>query len=128
LIGADRCGLLFRHLKIAKLACHIRRPRYPERGRNSGKVPIADDLFESYPARLQTFNQNRNLAADSLQVQRTAKITTTDDCSEARPLPAAALLSASDIGVSRRDANTGSCRPVPRRLGSRALDREETSW
>ena len=94
LIGADRRGLLFRHLKIAKLACHIRRPRYPERGRNSGKVPIADELFESDPARLQIFNQKGNFATDSLQVQRAAKITTTGDCSEARPVPAAALPSA----------------------------------
>ena len=35
-----------------------------------------------------------NLAADSLQVQRAVKVTTTDDRSEARPVPAAALLSA----------------------------------
>jgi hypothetical protein len=26
-------------------------------GRNSGKAPIADALFDSYPARLQIFNQ-----------------------------------------------------------------------
>jgi len=50
-------------------------------------VPIADELFEGHPAGAQGFNQKKNLAVDSLQIQRTAKISTTDDCSEAQPAP-----------------------------------------
>jgi hypothetical protein len=45
------------------------------------------------------FNQKKNLAVDSLQTQRAAKVTTTDDCTEAQPMARV-----------------------------RALDRRETSW
>jgi hypothetical protein len=62
--------LLFRHLKIDKLAWHIAGPiATSEWGCNSGKVTIGDALFDSYPSWLYIPNQNRSLAADSLQIQ-----------------------------------------------------------
>jgi hypothetical protein len=68
----------------------LRASRVPERSRK--KVPIADDMFESHPTRMQVFNQKRNLAVDSLQIQRAAKVTTSDDCSEAQPMAAVRAL------------------------------------
>jgi len=44
-------------------------------------------LPKSHPTRLQIFNQKKKLAADSLQIQPVAKVTTTDDCTEAQQIP-----------------------------------------
>lgn len=44
---------------------------------------MIDELLRSYPAR-SALNQRTRFAADSLQVQRAAKVTTTHGCSVRR--------------------------------------------